>query len=144
MKGFNRDLTLLMAVLVLVLSAPLALAVSNAPSAADLAFVESLSAEPLASTAPPTGTFRALAEYEPMYGIFIGWVDNQAVLTDIALCASTDPNMDSLVFVVCASEDMRQKAEFTLQIAGCDMDRIGILFLHCKRGCFGRLFKIFK
>ncbi len=73
--------------------------------------------------APPTGTIRCPAEYEPQEGLFIAWEGYTSVLQAMAVGITTqDP--DAIVYVVVDTTSEQSSVAATLTAAGADMSQI--------------------
>ena len=80
--------------------------------------------------APPAGTVHAPAEYEPVYGILVAWEPGSytALLRDLVVGVTTDPNMNSLVFIVVLDASQEATCRSTLTSAGADLDRVRFIY----------------
>ncbi len=84
--------------------------------------------------APPANPVRAQAEYEANDGLLVRWGAQNALLTQMALAATT---LDSTarMYVVVTGSAQQSTATTTLQGAGVDMSRVEFITQPCTTGC---------
>ncbi|MHC4622232.1 MAG: hypothetical protein ACYTEQ_31240, partial [Planctomycetota bacterium] len=78
-------------------------------------------------TEAPSGTVRTPGEYEPLYGVLIGWSSIASydwVLAELVVGITTDPNTNSLAFVIIDNAYMQSELTSLLQVAGANINRV--------------------
>ncbi|MHC4334146.1 MAG: hypothetical protein ACYSUV_10410, partial [Planctomycetota bacterium] len=78
-------------------------------------------------TEAPSGVIRTPGEYEPVYGALVRWKDYswyELQLTELVVGITTDPNTNSLAFVIVDHADMQSVLSSLLQLAGADINRV--------------------
>jgi agmatine/peptidylarginine deiminase len=78
-------------------------------------------------TEAPSGAVRTPGEYEPVYGALVrwewySWYESQ--LTELVVGITTDPNTNSLAFVIVDDTDMQSELSSRLQLAGANINRV--------------------
>ncbi len=84
--------------------------------------------------APPANPVRAQAEYEANDGLLVRWGSQNALLTQMAVAATT---LDSTarMYVVVTGTTQQASATTTMQGAGVDMSRVEFITQACTSGC---------
>ncbi|MHC4500098.1 MAG: agmatine deiminase family protein [Planctomycetota bacterium] len=78
-------------------------------------------------TEAPSGAVRTPGEYEPLYGALVRWRDYswyELQLTELVVGITTDPNTNSLAFVIVDHADMQSVLISLLQLAGANINRV--------------------
>jgi len=94
------------------------------------AAAKTLEAIPPLPSAAPIGVTWTPGEYEAVYGPLIAWEAGAyyALLTEFIVGVTTDPNMNSLAFVIVSGPSQEATCTSTLAGAGADMDRVKFIY----------------